>query len=170
MVRYSVPSMEVWATPVVMVEVHAMVYYNAIRLATDSPLLRQICTQILADEAAHIRFQCERLAILHRARSPWLRALTMAAHRLFFTAITLAVWIGHRRALRAGGYRFCRFWRAARHKMGHAWRMMATQSYFWDEAHVALVQIFPHAKLENGDCPRFKWSVQSQWREGNGRI
>jgi hypothetical protein len=132
-VRYSVPSMEVWATPVVMVETHAMIYYNAIRRATRSPVLRRICEQILADEVAHIRFQCERLAILHRRRAGWLRVLVLAAHRLMFAAVTLAVWAGHRRALRAGGYRFSRFWRAAWGRMRHAWRIMAPKSYRWVE-------------------------------------
>ncbi len=111
-IRYSLPRMEIWATPVVMVETHAMVYYNAIRRATGSVLLRKICEQILADEVAHIRFQCERLAILHRRRPRWLLSLTMACHRVLFAGITAAVWLGHRRALRAGGYTRFRFRRA----------------------------------------------------------
>jgi hypothetical protein len=131
-VRYALPRMEVWATPVVMVETHALVYYNAIRRATGSAVLRRVCEQILADEVAHIRFQCERLAILHRQRPGWLRTLTKAAHRMLFTTITLAVWAGHRRALRAGGYTFGTFWRAAWGKMRHAWRLMAPEAYCWD--------------------------------------
>ena len=123
--RYSVSSMEVWATPVVMVETHALIYYNALRRATRSPVLRRICEQILADEIPHIRFQCERLLILHRGRSRWLLALTMALHRFFFAGVTLAIWAGHRRALRAGGYTFRRFWRTAWAKMRCAWRMMS---------------------------------------------
>ena len=132
LVRYSIPRMEVWATPVVMVETHAMVYYNAIRRATKSPVLQRICTQILADEVPHIRFQSERLAILHRERSRWLHALTMCVHRLMFFGITLAIWIGHRRALRAGGYRFSRFWTAAWTRMRHAWRIMSPEYYRWE--------------------------------------
>jgi hypothetical protein len=132
-VRYSFPSMEVWATPVVMVETHAMIYYHAIRCATRSPVLRRICEQILADEVAHIRFQCQRLAILHRRRARWLRALIVAAHRPMFAAVTLAIWAGHRRALRAGGYPFSRFWRAAWRRMRYAWRKMAPESYRWEE-------------------------------------
>lgn len=129
--RYSVPRMEAWATPVVMVETHAMVYYNALRRATRSPLLRGICRQILADEVPHIRFQCERLAILHQRRSPALRAVTMLFHRAMFAAITLAVWAGHRRALRAGGYPFRAFWRAAWGRMDRAWRLMDPARYEW---------------------------------------
>lgn len=129
--RYALPSMEVWATPVVMVETHALVYYNAIRRATGSPVLRAVCEQILADEVPHIRFQCERLAVLHRHRSGWLRGLTGLFHRLFFAAVTLAVWVGHRRAYRAGGYTFGRFWAAAWRKMGYAWRRMSPEEYDW---------------------------------------
>ncbi len=119
--RYCLPRMETWATPVVMVETHAMVYYNAIHKATKSPVLRAICEQILADEVPHIRFQCERLAILHRRRSKLLRQLTLVFHRFLFAGITLAVWFGHRKALRAGGYGFRKFWRAVWRKMHHAW-------------------------------------------------
>ncbi|WP_197740797.1 ferritin-like domain-containing protein [Tuwongella immobilis] len=130
-IRYAMPRMEIWATPVVMVETHAMVYYNAVRRATQSPVLRAICEQILADEVAHIRFQCERLAILHRRRPWWQRKLTMGLHRLLFAGITVAVWGGHQRALRAGGYDFGRFWRAAWRKMRFAWRAMSPNTYCW---------------------------------------
>ncbi|QEL15690.1 ferritin-like domain-containing protein [Limnoglobus roseus] len=130
--RHALPSMEVWATPVVMVEVHAMVYYNAIRRATPSPVLRAICEQILADEVPHIRFQCERLAVLHRRRLRVFRGLTTAFHEAFFLAITLAVWAGHRRALRAGGYNFGRYWKAVWGKMRAAWRAMDAKGYTWE--------------------------------------
>jgi hypothetical protein len=129
-VRYFLPSMEVWATPVVMVETHALVYYNALRRATSSRVLRTICRQILCDEVPHIRFQCERLAILHRHRAPGWLALTRLGHKLLFTVITLAVWAGHHRALRAGGYRFARFWQTAWGRMHHAWRMTAPSAYW----------------------------------------
>jgi hypothetical protein len=130
-VRYALPSMEVWATPVVMVETHALVYYNAVRRATGSPVLRAVCEQILADEGPHIRFQCERLAVLHRRRSRVWRWLTGVFHRVFFAGITLAVWVGHRRAYRAGGYTFGRYWATAWRKMRHAWRRMRPDAYEW---------------------------------------
>jgi hypothetical protein len=127
--RYSFTSMEVWATPVAMVETHALIYYNALRRATRSGVLRTVCEQILLDEVPHIRFQCERLAILHGRRPRWLLAATMLLHRVLFTVITLLIWAGHRRALRAGGYTFRRFWRSAWGKMQHAWRMMNPRAY-----------------------------------------
>lgn len=131
-VRYSISSMEVWVTPVVMVETHALIYYNAIRLATRSPLLRDICAQILVDEVPHIRFQCQRIAILHRRRAAWLRRFTLMLHRPAFAAMTLTIWAAHRRALRAGGYTFAGYWHAAWQKMEHAWRMMPPEAYDWE--------------------------------------
>jgi hypothetical protein len=127
--RYFLANMEVWATPVVMVETHAMVYYHALSRATSSRVLRTICQQILCDEVPHIRFQCERLAALHRGRSAMLMGLTRLGHRVFFTLITLAVWVGHRRALRAGGYDFYDFWRSVWRRMRHNWKMMSPKAY-----------------------------------------
>jgi hypothetical protein len=130
--RYALPLMEVWATPVVMVEAHAVVYYAAVRRATRSAVLRAVCEQILADEGPHLRFQCERLAVLHRRRWRWARALTMGCHRLLFAAITLAVWAGHRRALRAGGLTFGRFWRTAWGRMRRLWAKADPAGYEWN--------------------------------------
>ncbi len=130
--RYALRSMEAWVTPVVMVETHALIYYNAIRQATKSPLLRDICAQILIDEVPHIRFQCQRIAILHRHRASWLRRLTLALHRPAFAAMTMTIWLAHRRALRAGGYPFPKFWQSAWQKMDHAWKMMPPDLYDWE--------------------------------------
>lgn len=131
-IRYFWPSMEVWATPVVMVESHAMIYYQAVRRATGSPVLRAVCEQILADEVPHLRFQCERLGILHRQRAPWLLALTMLFHRLFFAGITLAVWVAHRRVFESSGTNFSRFWRLAWTRMSRCWRQMSPARYSWE--------------------------------------
>jgi hypothetical protein len=138
--RYCITSMEAWTTPVVMVETLAVIYYNAIRRATRSAPLRVICTQILADELPHLRFQCERLAILFRQRSRLGMALTMFGHRLAFLMIVTLVWIGHRRALRAGGYGWRHYWRAAWDRMSAAWRRMDPKCYDWSmvEAHPAM--------------------------------
>jgi hypothetical protein len=130
-VRYCITDMEVWTTPVVMVETLAMIYYNAVRRATGSPVLREICAQILADEVPHVAFQCERLAILLRRRSRFAYGLTMLAQRVFFLVVVLLVWVGHRRALRAGGYPWRHYWRAAWAKMARAWRKMDPRPYLW---------------------------------------
>lgn len=132
--RHLLANLETFTIPVVMAETHALVYYNAIRHASACPVLRQICAQLLADEVPHIRMQCERLAILARHRPAWLRAMITLLQRVFFTGVTLAIWAGHRRALRAGGYGFGRFWRSAWRRMGQAWRAMDPGAYRWETA------------------------------------
>jgi hypothetical protein len=129
MARYCLTDIEVWTTPVVMVETLALVYYNAIRRATRSTVLRTICAQILADEVPHLRFQCERLAILFRRRPRWGFRLTLLGHRLAFLAVLVLVWVGHGRALRAGGYSWRRYWRAAWDRMNAGWRLMDPRRY-----------------------------------------
>ncbi len=132
-IRYFLSEMEIWATSVVMVETMALVYYQAIRSATHSTVLRQICQQILKDEVSHIRFQWERLAILHRNRPKWLLAVTYLLQRILFLGIVIAVWIDHHRALQAGGYSFKRYWRTAWAKMNYAWKMMKPTIYRWED-------------------------------------
>ncbi len=133
-VRYAIPSMEIWVTVVIMVETLALIYYRAVRDATGSKVLRRICDQILRDEVHHIRFQYERLAILHRRRPSLLLRATRRLHRLFFGAVALAVWAGHHRALAAGGFDFRTYWRSAWMRMRFAWRRMEPARYRWDSA------------------------------------
>ncbi len=133
-IRYFLPSMELFATVVIMVETIALIYYNAVRRATSSTVLRTICTQILRDEVIHIPFQYERLAILHRRRPRWLHSLTMLLHRLLFVGVTAAVWFGHSKALVVGGYSFRSYWRAAWSKMRNNWRKMDPRRYHWPVA------------------------------------
>jgi hypothetical protein len=121
--------MEVWTTPVIMVETLALVYYNAVRRATRSAVLETICAQILADEVPHIHFQCERLALLFRRRPRWALHLTLLGQRLGFAVVVALVWLGHRRALRAGGYGWRHYWRAAWDRMNRAWRLMDPRRY-----------------------------------------
>lgn len=132
--RYALPNLESWTTPVVMIEALAMVYYAAIRRATGSPVLRALCTRILSDEIPHLRFQSERLAAIHRHRRPLLLAFTMLLHRILFTGIVLAVWSAHSRALRAGHLTFRSYWRASWARMRHTWRAMDPQRYSLGEA------------------------------------
>ncbi len=133
-VRYAIPSMEIWVTVVIMVETLALIYYRAVRDATGSKVLRRICDQILRDEVHHIRFQYERLAILHRRRPRWLLRATLRLHRAFFGTVALAVWAGHHRALAAGGFDFRTYWRSAWMRMSYAWRRMDPARYRWDSA------------------------------------
>lgn len=59
-VRYYNSSMELWTLAVITVESTAQVFYQSLKDATRCKLLKQICTDILIDEAYHIGFQSER--------------------------------------------------------------------------------------------------------------
>src|SRR5262249_5205482 len=63
--------LDVCLSVLVTAEIIAKVYYAAVRAATQSAVLRRVCEQLLKDEVRHVRFQCERLAILRRHRVPW---------------------------------------------------------------------------------------------------
>jgi hypothetical protein len=92
-------------------EVLAIPYYTALRDATGSPLLRSICSRILAEEAEHLRFQAFTFGRLAGHRALLLRASARAIHRCFLMATTLLVWIEHRLVFRAGGYSLRQLWR-----------------------------------------------------------
>ncbi len=117
--------LEVAVTVLLTPEILALVYYAALREATGSAALRRLCDQILADEAAHVAFQSERLAILRAGRPAPLRLATRAVHAALFAAAAAVVWAGHRRALRAGGYGFARFWREGWREFRAAERIFA---------------------------------------------
>ncbi|MDB5349382.1 MAG: hypothetical protein JWN86_629 [Planctomycetota bacterium] len=101
--------LEVSISVLITAEILAQVYYEALREATGSAVLRVLCEQILNDEAEHVRFQAERLAILRSGRRPETLVILRLIHRLFFAATCLVVWRGHRRVFRRGGYGFHRF-------------------------------------------------------------
>jgi hypothetical protein len=103
--------LEVSISVLITAELIAQVYYQALRDATQSPALRAICEQILTDERMHIRFQSERLAILQRYRARTGLRLGELARRVLMAGTLPVVWLGHRRALRRGGFgpvAFCR--------------------------------------------------------------
>jgi len=105
-------------------EIIAQVYYAALHDATQSPALRALCDRILTDEAEHVRFQAERLAMLREGRGRVAVALAVAAQRLLFAGATLVVWRGHRRALLRGGFSFRQYWEQCWQRFGDAAAMM----------------------------------------------
>ena len=87
----------------VMAEIVAVPYYRALERATESPLLRCICANILADEDDHLRFQAENLKRLQSSRQS-LPSMELLFWRCFQLATLLVVWREHGPVLRAGGY------------------------------------------------------------------
>ncbi|MES2772625.1 MAG: ferritin-like domain-containing protein [Bacteroidota bacterium] len=102
-IRYFNANMELWTLAVISVESTAQIFYQSLRQATGCNLLRQICTDILIDEAAHIQFQAERLAIIYHSKNWVWKSLTFYAYKYFYFSTAFVVWFAHRRVFKAGG-------------------------------------------------------------------
>jgi hypothetical protein len=100
--------LELSITVLLTAEIISKVYYRAIRNATGSRVLQSICDCILADELEHVRFQCERLAILRRGRTALRLFMWQAWQRTLLGVTCIAVWWKHGRAMRSGGVGFGR--------------------------------------------------------------
>ncbi|RYU89286.1 ferritin-like domain-containing protein [Mucilaginibacter terrigena] len=105
-VRYFNTSMEIWTLAVIVVESTAQIFYQALKDATDCRLLREICTDILIDEAPHITFQTERLAIIFEGKPAFSKAWRKVAYKHFFHATSCLVWFAHKKLFKAGGVTF----------------------------------------------------------------
>lgn len=90
-------------------EIIAKVYYRALRNATSSELLQDICQQILQDEDQHIRFQCDALKQFQQKRNAAGRFFRSFWQFVLMSGTIPIVWIYHHKVLRRGGYSFTRF-------------------------------------------------------------
>lgn len=108
--------MEFWTIAVITVESTAQLFYQCLKDATNCKLLKQICTDILIDEAAHITFQTERLSLLFNVKNSFFRYFTYYFYTIFFYSTTLVVWLAHRKLFKAGNLDFASYWRKMRLK------------------------------------------------------
>ncbi len=108
-VRYYNTNMEIWTLAVIVVESTAQIFYQALKDATACVLLKQICTDILIDEAYHITFQTERLAIIFDNKSDFSKWWRITAYKYFFIATSGLVWFAHRKLFKAGGNTFAEY-------------------------------------------------------------
>lgn len=108
-VRYFNTSMEWWTLAVITVESTAQIFYQCLKNATHCNLLKQICTDILIDEAPHIQFQKERIEIIFNAKPNWQKFISYYFYKLFFFATSLVVWIAHKKLFNAGGVKFVKY-------------------------------------------------------------
>lgn len=115
-VRYFNTNMEIWTIAVIVVESAAQIFYQSLKDATHCTLLKQICTDILIDEAHHIRFQAERLAIIFNSKNQPGKAVCTGIYRVFFFLTSCLVWFAHRNLFRAGGNTFKGFMRKMKYK------------------------------------------------------
>lgn len=105
--------LELSVSVLVTAEIFAQVYYPALKTATNSSVLKAICTQIILDETPHVHFQCERLAILRSKRTKLFRWLTRFAQRFLFFGTCFVVWQKHHSVFQRSRSRFRNFWVSA---------------------------------------------------------
>jgi len=108
-VRHLNSNMEIWTITVIVIESTAQLFYQALKDATGCPLLKEICTDILIDEAYHITFQTERLAIIYEDKSPFSKNWRITVYKYFFYATSTLVYFAHRKLFKAGGLTFASY-------------------------------------------------------------
>jgi hypothetical protein len=101
-VRYFNTSMELWTLAVITVESTAQVFYQSLKDATKCKLLKQICTDILIDEAFHIDFQFERFYMIYQAKNKASRFLCYYLYKFFYFFVITLVWFAYRKCFIAG--------------------------------------------------------------------
>jgi len=111
--------LEACVTVLVTAEVLALPYYQALRDATGSALLRSICIRILCDEVAHLRYQALTIGLIRRALSRRSIAIHEQCHSMLFRCTSLLLWQQHRKVFRAAGWNFSRFWNDAERTFAH---------------------------------------------------
>lgn len=116
--RHFNTSMEMWTLTVIIIESTAQIFYQALKDATNCPLLKEICTDILIDEAPHITFQTERLAIIYSHKNAFSRAWRQPVYKYFFYAVACVVWFAHGSLFKAGGNTFSGYFKKMRCKYG----------------------------------------------------
>jgi hypothetical protein len=110
-IRYLNTNMEMWTLPVITVENAAQIFYQSLKDATDCILLKEICSDILIDEAPHIKFQQERLTIIFKTKKPADKLLSFYFYKVFYFATALMVWMAHKRLFKAGGNNFKKYFK-----------------------------------------------------------
>jgi hypothetical protein len=115
-IRHLNHSMECWTITVITVETAAQLYYQALKNATACPLLKEICTDILVDEAFHIQFQLQRLKILHAAKTAIGKKIRHHLYKLFYVSVIQVIWMDHKKVFIAGGYSYSKYNKLMTHK------------------------------------------------------
>ncbi len=100
---------ELSITVLITAEIISMVYYRALKNCTGSRLLAKVCDKLLADEAAHVRYESELIIYMRNSRPALASRIIGLLHRILFLGTTLVVYLEHRAVLRGGGYNFLEF-------------------------------------------------------------
>jgi len=115
-VRHINNSMEWWTIAVIIIESAAQIFYQSLKDTTGCKLLKQICTDILIDEAKHIQFQQERLTIIFRSKTIICRRISYYWYKYFFLFVSIVVWAAHKKIFKAGGNSFKNYYSKMKYK------------------------------------------------------
>jgi hypothetical protein len=110
-IRYFNTNMELWTLTVITVESTAQLFYQSLKDATNCELLKQICTDILIDEAFHIEFQSQRVSEILKNRQKIVILLSFYMYKLFYFSTILVVWYAHKKVFKAGQNNFGSYFR-----------------------------------------------------------
>lgn len=119
---------DVSTTVLVTAEIIARAYYPALQQATCHPVLRCICEQIIADERAHVQFQCERIAAFRQPQHYLLKLFAEQLHALLFCGAVLVVWLQHGHVFRRAHMDFGAYWREVWQRFDEAMQVARTSS------------------------------------------
>lgn len=108
-VRYFNSSMELWTLAVITVESTAQVFYQALKDASRCQLLKQICTDILIDEAFHIDFQLERFLLIHENKKVISKFLSYYLYKTFYYFTITLVWFAYKKCFKAGNIPYVKY-------------------------------------------------------------
>jgi len=128
-IRYFNTSMELWTLAVIIVESTAQIFYQALKDATNCTLLKEICTDILIDEAHHITFQTERLAIIYNRRNAFGKNWRRHFYHIFFYATSCLVWFAHKQLFKAGGNSFSCYINKMNYKYAKTLKVIITNAH-----------------------------------------
>ena len=105
-IRYINTSMEIWTLAVISVESSAQIFYQSLKDSTQCPLLNEICKDILYDEAFHIQFQKERMAIIFANKNRLNQLVSKMIYKLFYFSTITLVWFAHKKVFKSGNNSF----------------------------------------------------------------
>jgi len=94
-------------------ELLAIPFYQALHDVTQSPALKAIATQVLRDEAQHLEFQADNLALCARSRGDLGKMVTILLHWIAMGMASILVYTLHAKLFRRAGLSPLQFWSIA---------------------------------------------------------
>lgn len=90
-------------------EMIALSYYTALSNATNSNLLKTICTQMLNDELKHVVLQSDTLHRISKSRNEIINKLIRKIRMFVMRVTVFVVWHKYKNLFIKGGYKYKKF-------------------------------------------------------------